>query len=70
VRLLHAVLFEGGLLIVLMPFIVWYLGASLTQAFLMNGSFALFYMVYALGFNLVYDKLFPLPEWKNAPSYG
>jgi len=23
-------------------------------------------MVYTLGFNWVYDKLFPLPEWKNA----
>ncbi|WP_180901260.1 PACE efflux transporter [Martelella soudanensis] len=63
-RVLHAVLFEIGLLIVLMPFIAWYLGIPLWQALVMDASFALFYMVYALGFNWAYDVVFPLPEWK------
>ncbi|ASM74497.1 MULTISPECIES: PACE efflux transporter [Roseobacteraceae] len=67
-RVLHAVIFEVGLLFVLMPFIAWYLGVSLWQAFLMDVSFALFYMVYALGFNWAYDKLFPLEEWKSQLS--
>ena len=64
-RILHAVLFEGGLLLVLMPFIAWYLEVSLWQAFVMDLSFALFYMVYALAFNWGYDHLFPLPEWQK-----
>lgn len=67
VRVLHAVLFELGLLSALMPFIAWYLGVSLWQAFVMDVSFALFYVVYAFGFNWAYDKLFPLPEWRDAP---
>ena len=62
-RVVHAVLFELGLLIVLLPFIAWYLGISLVQALVMDISFALFYMVYALGFNWAYDMVFPLPEW-------
>ncbi|MDW4499704.1 PACE efflux transporter [Sulfitobacter sp. D35] len=62
-RVLHAVLFEIGLLIVLMPFIAWYLGVTLWQAFVMDVSFALFYVVYAFGFNWAYDRLFPLAEW-------
>ncbi|MGV0817103.1 PACE efflux transporter [Martelella sp. FLE1502] len=62
-RVVHAVLFETGLLIVLMPFIAWYLGISLWQALVMDISFALFYMVYALAFNWAYDMVFPLPEW-------
>lgn len=66
VRILHAVLFEVGLLIILMPFIAWYLGITLLHAFIMDVSFALFYMGYAFVFNLVYDKLFPLPEWQEA----
>jgi len=66
VRVLHAVLFEVGLLIILMPFIAWYLGITLLHAFIMDVSFALFYMGYAFVFNLVYDKLFPLPEWQEA----
>ena len=62
-RVWHAVLFEAGLLVVLIPFIAWYLAVSLWQAFVMDLSFALFYLVYAFVFNLAYDKLFPLPEW-------
>ncbi|GGB08288.1 membrane protein [Brucella endophytica] len=62
-RVWHAVLFEAGLLVVLMPFIAWYLGVSLWQAFVMDVSFALFYMGYAFVFNWAYDRLFPLPEW-------
>ncbi len=65
VRVYHAVLFEVGLLAALMPFIAWYLGVSLWQAFVMDVSFALFYMLYAYVFNWAYDRLFPLPEWKS-----
>ena len=50
-RIVHAVLFEAGLLVVLMPFIAWYLGVTLMQAFLMDVSFALFFLVYAFVFN-------------------
>jgi uncharacterized membrane protein len=62
-RIVHAVLFELGLLIVLMPFIAWYLGITLIHALVMDISFALFYMGYAFVFNLAYDRVFPLPEW-------
>lgn len=65
VRMLHAVLFEAGLLLVLLPLFAWYLGISLWQAFLMDVSFALFYMGYAYVFNWAYDRLFPLPEWQE-----
>ncbi|WP_119942777.1 PACE efflux transporter [Neorhizobium sp. NCHU2750] len=64
-RVAHSVLFELGLLIVLMPFIAWYLGVGLLQALVMDISFALFYLVYAFFFNLAYDRLFPLPEWRE-----
>ncbi len=59
-RVLHAVLFEGGLMLMLMPIIAWYLGIGLVQAFLMDVSFSLFYMGYAFVFNLAYDRVFPL----------
>ena len=62
-RILHAVTFEVGLLIVLLPFIAWYLGVTLWQALVMDLAFAAFYVVYAFVFNLAYDRLFPLPEW-------
>lgn len=65
IRIAHAVLFELGLLAMLMPLIALYLGISLWQAFLMDIAFALFYMGYALAFNWGYDRLFPLPEWQQ-----
>lgn len=61
-RVVHALLFEGGLLLLLMPFIAWYLGVSLVQAFWMDAAFSVFYLVYAFGFNWAYDGIFPLPE--------
>ena len=62
IRVLHAVTFEVGLLFVLMPFIAWYLGVSLIEAFLIDVSFAVFYLIYAFVFNWVYDVVFPVPE--------
>jgi uncharacterized membrane protein len=67
-RVLHAVLFEGGLLVALLPLIAWYLGVSLMQAFLMDVLFAAFYLIYAFAFNWAYDRLFPLPDWQTAPD--
>jgi uncharacterized membrane protein len=64
-RVAHAVLFELGLLIVLLPFIAWYLGVSLWQALIMDIAFAVFYLVYAFVFNWAYDRIFPLPEWQQ-----
>ena len=65
IRIAHAVLFELGLLAMLMPLIALYLGISLWEALLMDLAFALFYMGYAFVFNLAYDRLFPLPEWTS-----
>jgi len=66
IRVLHTALFEAGILALLMPFVSWYLGIGLGKALLMNVSFALFYMAYALAFNWAYDRVFPLPEWQEA----
>jgi uncharacterized membrane protein len=66
IRVLHAVLFEAGLLIVLIPFIALYLGVGLWTAFLMDVAFAAFYLVYAFCFNWAYDVIFPVPDLERA----
>lgn len=63
-RVLHAVLFEVGLMALLMPLVAWYLQIDLWSAFVMDAALAGFYMGYAYVFNLAYDRLFPLPEWQ------
>ncbi|KPQ06697.1 MAG: membrane protein [Rhodobacteraceae bacterium HLUCCA12] len=62
-RVVHALLFEGGLLAALLPFIAWYMQMGLWAAFVMDLGVAGFYLVYAFVFNWGYDRLFPLPEW-------
>lgn len=63
-RIIHALSFEIGLLAIFLPFIAWYLGIGLWEAFVMDLSFAMFYVVYAFIFNWAYDRIFPLPEWQ------
>ncbi|ETA50533.2 PACE efflux transporter [Ponticoccus alexandrii] len=65
VRVLHALLFEAGLLILLAPFIAWFLAVPLLEALIMDVAFAGFYVVYAFAYNWLYDRLFPLPEWSQ-----
>lgn len=62
VRVLHAILFELGLLVVFLPSVAWYLGIGLIDALLMDIAIAAFYMVYALIYNWAYDLVFPIPE--------
>ncbi len=69
IRVLHAVLFEAGLLVVLLPFIAWYLEVSLTRAFVMDVAFALFYLVYAFVFNWTYDLIFPDPSLQKSTQH-
>jgi uncharacterized membrane protein len=59
-RVGHALAFEAGLLIVLIPFIALALNVSLLTAFLMDVSFSAFYLVYAFIFNWAYDVIFPV----------
>lgn len=61
-RVLHAVLFEGGLLLLFLPVIAWYLNISLWEAFKMDIAMSTFYLIYAFVYNWVYDKVFPIPE--------
>lgn len=61
-RVLHAILFELGLLSVLLPFIAWYLQIGIWTALVMDLGFAGFYLVYAFVFNWAYDVIFPIPS--------
>ena len=62
IRVLHAVLFEGGLLLLFLPMIAWYLDITLWQAFMMDITMATFYLIYAFVYNWIYDKVFPVPS--------
>lgn len=72
-RIVHALLFEGGLIIALIPLIAWYLGISIWDALIMDIAIVTFYLVYAFLFNIAYDRIFPLKEqanWASVESVG
>ncbi|WP_322998880.1 multidrug/biocide efflux PACE transporter [Castellaniella sp.] len=57
VRVGHAFGFEGGLIIIAIPFVAWWLGISMWQALILDIGFVLFYLPYGFLFNLGYDKI-------------
>lgn len=58
-RIAHALGFEGGLLIFFLPVVAWWLQIGLWDAFLLDLSFAVFYLCYAFVFTWIYDTIFP-----------
>lgn len=57
VRVLHASLFEFGLILVLVPLAAWWLKLSLWDAFLVDLGLILFFLPYAVVYNWGYDKI-------------
>lgn len=61
VRVVHALLFEGGLVAFGVPLIAWWLKISLWQAFLLDIGVLLFFLpytyVYHWGYDVVRDRL-------------
>lgn len=60
IRVAHTLLFEAGLVVMLIPMIAWYLGIGLWAALLMDVAIVVFYLVYGFLFNIAYDRLFPV----------
>lgn len=61
-RVVHVLLFEGGLLAMLIPPIAWYLDITVWQALMMDMAIVAFYLVYTFAYNLAYDRVFPVPQ--------
>jgi uncharacterized membrane protein len=61
-RVLHAVGFESGLLVMTLPILVAWTGMSWIEALLADIALAITYTVYAFVFNLGYDRVFPIEQ--------
>lgn len=60
-RALHALGFEGGLALMLIPFIAWWLEISLAQALVTDLALLGFFLIYSFVFQYGFDKVFDLP---------
>ncbi|MGR3807331.1 Uncharacterized membrane protein [Pasteurella testudinis DSM 23072] len=57
VRLLHATLFEGGLLLCTIPVVAYLLQISFYQAFIMDLGLTIFILIYTIIYNWSYDNI-------------
>lgn len=65
-RIVHATLFEAGLVAMLVPLFAWWLNISLWQALIYDVSLIIFFLCYTFIFNLCFDRLFGLPASAQA----
>ena len=61
-RTIHAVLFEGGLVVILLPATAWWLSTTIWLALTYEAVLIGLFLVYAWGFTWVFDKLLGLPN--------
>ncbi len=60
-RVAHAIGFELGFLIMLVPLFAWWFGIGLQHALVLEIGLALFFLAYTFAFNWAFDKTFGLP---------
>lgn len=56
-RILHAVGFEAGLILAIVPLAAWWLAITFWEAFLLDIGLLLMFLPYTVLFNWAYDKL-------------
>jgi uncharacterized membrane protein len=61
-RLTHGVLFEGGLVVGLVPVMAWWLDTTLLAALMAELGILVFFFAYAVVFTWAFDRVFGLPE--------
>lgn len=67
-RIAHAIGFEGGLVLALVPLMAWWFEISLWQALVMDFGLIVFFLCYTFVFNWVFDRVFGLPASALAPA--
>ena len=67
-RVLHAVGFELGFLVVLMPVAAWWLGIGYLHSFILNLGLNIFFFVYTFAFTWAFDRVFGLPSSAAIPQ--
>ena len=61
-RVVHAIGFEGGLVLAIVPMFAWALQTSLVDAFLLDIGLVVFFVLYSFAFNWAFDVVFGLPK--------
>lgn len=60
-RAAHAIGFEVGFIVTLVPLFAWWLNIGWWHALVLDLGLSAFFLVYTFAFNLAFDKVFGLP---------
>lgn len=60
-RAAHALLFEGGLVLILVPVMAWWLQVGLLEALVYEAGLIVLFIVYTYVFTWGFDRIFGLP---------
>lgn len=60
-RTVHALLFEGGLVLICIPVMAWWLGVGLVQAAGYEAGLIVLFIAYTYAFTWGFDRVFGLP---------
>jgi uncharacterized membrane protein len=61
-RVVHAIGFESGLVLAIVPMFAWALRTSLVDAFMLDIGLVVFFVAYSFAFNWAFDLVFGLPK--------
>lgn len=61
-RVAHGIGFEGGLVVLLVPLMAYWLETSLLTALLTDLGLLVFFLLYTVAFHWVFDAVFGLPD--------
>ena len=61
-RAVHALLFEGGLVLILIPLTAWWLGVGLWLAMVYEAGLIVLFIIYTYVFTWGFDAIFGLPQ--------
>lgn len=67
-RAAHALGFEAGLVVALVPLMAWWFDVGLIEAFILDIGLIVFFLAYTFVFNLGFDRLFGLPSSAQRPD--
>lgn len=60
-RTAHAMLFEAGLVLFLLPLTMWWFSVTLLQALSYEAALIIAFLIYTWAFTFAFDRLFGLP---------
>ncbi|MBL3698733.1 PACE efflux transporter [Leucobacter luti] len=68
-RALHAIGYEGGVLLFTIPLVALMLHVSLLEALVIESGLLVFFLVFTLGYTWAFDRVFGLPASARAAAH-